>query len=215
MIINKDFAGLVDLGNYYKYDGDIVTTGILDIRVPLFVMGSINASEWIKASEWIEASESIKAGEWIDAGEWINAGKWIEAGVSIKAGGSINASEWIKAGWSINAGGRINASWSINAGGRINASGWIKAGVSIKAGGRINASGWIKAGKWIKMYCIRTKTLKIITGMVHVIWILDTHIKIGCEMRTKEAWTQITEEQAKEMGDDGSIWAIRDALLLM
>jgi hypothetical protein len=65
------------------------------------------------------------------------------------------------------------------------------------------------------MYGIRTKTLKIITGMKHIIWILDTHIKIGCQVKTKEAWAQITEEQAKEMGDDGSIWAIRDALLLM
>jgi hypothetical protein len=143
MIIDKDFAGLADCGNYYKYDGKIVTTGILDIRVPLFVTGLIQAGESIEAREWIEVGESIEAGEWINAG------------------GSINA------------------------------------------------------GEWIKMYGIRTKTLKIITGMVQVIWILDTHIKIGCEMKTKEAWAQITEEQAKEMGDDGSIWAIRDALLLM
>jgi hypothetical protein len=215
MIIDKDFAGLADCGNYYKYDGKIVTNDILDIRVPLFVTGLIKADEWIEAREWIEAGGSIKAGKWIEAGksikadEWIEAGKWIEAGGSIEADGWIEAGKWIQAVKWIKAGGRIEADEWIQADEWINADGRIEADESIKAGGRINA------GKWIEMYGIRTKTLKIITGMVHVIWILDTHIKIGCEMKPKEAWTQITEEQAKEMGDDGSIWAIRDALLLM
>jgi hypothetical protein len=100
-------------------------------------------------------------------------------------------------------------SGSIEVGGSIKAGKWIEAR-SIKAGKWIEARS-IKAGEWIEMYGIRTRSLIIINGTItSPVWVMDTHIKIGCHLKTKKEWLEIdTEKKAEKLGDDGSMWANR------
>ena len=78
----------------------------------------------------------------------------------------------------------------------------------------ISVSGSIESGGSITMAGIKTKSLFILLGTLrHNVWVMDTHIKIGCLMMEKSQWIEITESMAKDMGDDGSMWAIRDMLL--
>ena len=199
MKINKDFPGLEDMGGWYKYTGDIITKESIEIRIGLVVTGSINAGGSINASEWITAGGSITAGEWITAGRSIEAGEWIKAGRSIEAG------EWITAGRSIEAGEWIKAGRSIEAGGSIKAGEWITAG------------GSITAGEWIEMYGITTSSLFLFHGTFRfTVFIMDTHIKIGCQLKSKDEWREwlkdANESKAKSLGDNGSMWAMRDML---
>ena len=105
----------------------------------------------------------------------------------IKAGGCIKAWEWIEAG------------------------GWIKAREWIEAGGWIKAGGWIEAGGWIYIFKIKTKNLYFINGtFAFNILVMDTHLRIGCQLKTKKEWLDVTEDQAKKLGDDGSMWKHRE-----
>ena len=152
MIVDRNFAGLVDMGGLYKLDGDLITEESLDIKIPLFVTKSINADGWI------EAGESIKAGKWIKTGE------------------------------------SIKADWSINAGG------------SIKAGS-------------VSMYGIKSSKLFIIHGLHFTVWVLDTHIKIGCQLKSKKEWLKFsetaTEQDAKSLGDNGKMFAMKDLIIAL
>ena len=76
MIIDENTKGVEKIGHYFKFTGDLISD-FLDIRIRLFVTGSIEADKWIKAGE------GIKAGKWIEAGKWIKAGEGIEAGEGI------------------------------------------------------------------------------------------------------------------------------------
>ena len=170
IIVDENYAGLVKNGSYYKLEGNL-TGEIIEITIPLYVTGSIEAGTSIKASAWIEAGRWIEASEWIEVGKWVKAGKWIEAGKWIKAGGSIKAGESIEAGESIN------------------------------------------------LFGIKTEKLFLFHGtFLFHIWIMDTHMKIGCQLKTKEEWLKIYNSEAGEklaqsMGDDGSMWAMKDIII--
>lgn len=118
----------------------------------------------------------------------------IQIDVPLFVTGSIKAGEWIKAGESIEA------------------CGWINSGRSIKAGGSINA------GEWIEMGGIKTDNLYLFNGtFTFNVWIMDTHLKIGCKIKTKEEWLKIYSSEhgkdlAEKMGDNGSMWAIREVI---
>ena len=88
--------------------------------------------------------------------------------------GMIKSGKSIKAGWSIKAGESIKAGWSIT------------AGESIEA-------------ELIKMCGIETTKIKIISGLVYKIWIMDTHIKIGCEIHEKKEWSEFSDRDILKM----------------
>jgi hypothetical protein len=47
-----------------------------------------------------------------------------------------------------------------------------------------------------------------------MIYILENHIKIGCQLRLKSEWQKITEKEAIEMGDkELKIYSMKDWLL--
>jgi hypothetical protein len=94
-------------------------------------------------------------------------------------------------------------------------TGSIEVGGSIKAGKRIKAGKSIEAGESIEMYGIKTQHLNILIGNKYKIWIFDTHLKIVCQLKTKKEWIDIyndknAEEIVNELGDDGSMFKIRD-----
>ena len=86
--------------------------------------------------------------------------------------------------------------------------------VPIIVKGKIEAGNWIEAGDWIEMSGVKTKTLFILHGTFRfTVWVMDDHIKIGCKLKTKVEWLKVTtKEQALSLGDDGSMWALRDLL---
>ena len=145
MKILKTDKRLIDEGNRYKIEGDLISEESLDLTdldKGLYVTGSIKARESIKAVWYIEAGGYIKAVWSIEAGWSIKSGRSIESGGFIKAGGFIEAGESIKAG------GVIEAVWYIKAGEVIKSGRFIKAGEShgITAGLSITAKTSITAG---------------------------------------------------------------------
>ena len=114
----------------------------------------------------------------------IKAGRSIKADQSIKACRFIEAGEYITAGRFIEAGGSIKAGWSIEAGRSIKAGRYIEAGQSIVSQG------------------IKTQKYFCILGLRWPVYVWDTHIKVGCEMRSKEDWQLMSEEDIKSMNSN-------------
>jgi hypothetical protein len=117
----------------------------------------------------------------------------IDFKISVFVSGKINSSRGIKAGGGIEAG-----DW-IRAGGGIEAGDWIEAGGGIKAGGGIEAGGGIKAGGGIVFFGVKSLSLYLIVGKKWTIWVIDTHIKTGCEFHSKDKWKNFTDGQISEM----------------
>ena len=106
----------------------------------------------------------------------------------------------------------------IYAEGCIYAKGDISAGLDIYAEGRIYAKGGIsaKSGIYAKgdisILGIKTEFIALISGrFTFNILVMDNHIKIGCQLKTKKEWLALlrsdnAEELAKRIGDDGTMW---------
>ena len=61
LLVNENYPGLIKTGQHYRFNGDLISTGVLIIIVPLQVTGKIEASKWIEAGEGIEAGWGIEA----------------------------------------------------------------------------------------------------------------------------------------------------------
>jgi hypothetical protein len=113
--------------------------------------------------------------------------------------GDIVSEESIDFKISVFVSGKINSSRGIKAGGGIEAGDWIRAGGGIEAGDWIEAGGGIKAGGGIVFFGVKSLSLYLIVGKKWTIWVIDTHIKTGCEFHSKDKWKNFTDGQISEM----------------
>ena len=204
MIIDKYFPGLVEKIGYYEFIGDIISKDNIEIKISLSITGGIRAKNGIRAENggiraengdiWAEngdiwAENGIRAENgdiWAENGIWAKNGDiWAENGIWAK-NGDIRA----KNGdiWAENGG-----IWAEN--GDI----WAENGDIRAKNGDIWAVGEIKFKDKIIFFGIESKSIYIICDKLWTIWILDTHIKIGCEFHSKIKWKNFTDHEISKM----------------
>ena len=230
MIIDVNYPGLEEKGDFYHYDGDIRTPNELTIKIPLQCTGHVEANN-IKAVGWlasfksimsrknidvggklyavasITATRQIKVEDGINAGEFVRAGRCIEVSNGyIDAGGFLGAGEHITAHTFINAKGCIEATDHIIGGCAIRAGSYIRTKKFIEATGHIIAGDWIKAKEYIALNGIKSETFYNIIGKRWMITVMDTHLRIGCEFHSKEKWASFSDAEITLMGHGALTW---------
>jgi len=87
--------------------------------------------------------------------------------------------------------------------------------INLYCSGSIEAIGWIKAGGLIEAGGIKTKKYYIIIGKRWNIYVLDNHIKIGCECHLKKDWQNFTDEEIKIMDAEAlNFWGLEKNFIL-
>jgi len=176
MTIDKDYPGLRISKISAEPIGYYKLFNDIETSENLLIKVPLYIRGSIKAKEWIKCLDVINCRDSIKSGEWIHANK------SISVADSISAISLISAGW------------------------WIKAGKLIEAGKTIKVGWWIEAGESIKLCGVKTKTLYCVNGsIIYNIWIMDNHIKIGQNLKTKDEWLKITEKELNEIDYHGTM----------
>lgn len=132
MKILKTDNRVINEGNYYRIEGDIVSNeGIdfTDLDKGVKVSGYIESLSFIKSNKYIESDFPIVSRDFIECNEYIISGMFLSAETYIKSGDFIRAGTCIECGGSIEANSGILASHGIKCVGTLSVGTKAFAGV--------------------------------------------------------------------------------------
>ncbi|MHB8096071.1 MAG: hypothetical protein ACYDEI_00235 [Erysipelotrichaceae bacterium] len=100
--------------------------------------------------------------------------------------------------------------------GNISSKGDIYSKGNISSKGDISSEGDIYSKGDIFMMGIKTTHIMIINSNIgYKIWVMDTHIKIGCKFYSKDEWLRFNESNIKDMDSRAlKIWNNNKELLI-
>ena len=107
--------------------------------------------------------------------------KRLEVGGSLKVGRSLKVGGWLKVSLSLEVGG-----W-LNVGGPLEVGLLLEVGGSLEVGGAKNILG-LDTDIYIWISCLHWP-----------VYIMSRHIKIGCEMHTREEWEKFSDKKISLM----------------
>ena len=60
---------------------------------------------------------------------------------------------------------------------------------SLEVSGSLEVGGRLEVGEIKSINGVKTKSIKIIHGFDYIIWVMDNHIRIGCQQHSKKCWS--------------------------
>jgi len=202
MIIDKNYPGLHRDVLYYVYDNDIINKNIKDdiiINVPFKINGNIKTTGSIIANDILYVNGTLKTGLFFHAQSWVGINR------DLIAEGAIKVNKWLEVGGNVKANSSLEVNDSLDVEDSLHVAGGMSVCKSVTIGnifsfrGNLHIGSSFDANKYV-MNFIESDSLIIINTYEYMIYVSDTHIKIGCELHSKEEWKKFTDKDVLKMG---------------
>ena len=226
MTIDKKFPGLERISDtLYRLRGNLITDENLEIAINIIVTGVVQCKGNFGSPRDFQCDGYVYCGEDFWCGGNLlcrknlqcNGDFWCNGDAAhgnIQCYGELRCDGDFWCTENIECYGDIWCYGNLRCDRRIWSYGNFRCRGNLLCGGGFRCDGNFQCDGDIWMQGVKTKSLLFLHGTPkYRVLIMDTHIKIGCRLKSKAEWLTVTEDQARDLGDDGSVWAMRELLV--